>query len=123
LVYRNRRGEIMFLGRQDFQIKHMGYRIELPEIEYQALSIEEIANACVLYNQDKKEITLFYETRKGPLSTATIRQKLMKIFPKYMVPTAFHQMAELPRNPNGKIDRNGLTLTLQKREEDAIQYG
>ena len=108
VVYRNRRGEIMFVGRQDFQIKHMGYRIELPEIEYQALSIQEIANACVLYNQDKKEITLFYETRNGVLPAAAIRQRLMKIFPKYMVPTAFHQMTELPRNPNGKIDRNGL---------------
>jgi D-alanine--poly(phosphoribitol) ligase subunit 1 len=48
LVYRNRRGEIMFVGRLDFQIKHMGYRIELPEIEYQVLAIEQIANACVL---------------------------------------------------------------------------
>ena len=68
LVYRNDRGEIMFVGRKDFQIKHMGYRIELPEIEYQILAIEEIANACVLYHREKKEITLFYETKNGGLS-------------------------------------------------------
>jgi acyl-coenzyme A synthetase/AMP-(fatty) acid ligase len=112
-VYRNQRGEIMFAGRLDFQIKHMGYRIELPEIEYQVLAIEQIANACVLYNQGKKEITLFYQTNGGDLSPATIRQKLSQIFPKYMLPTAFHQMKELPRNPNGKIDRNGLSVTLE----------
>jgi D-alanine--poly(phosphoribitol) ligase subunit 1 len=111
-VYRNDRGEIMFVGRLDFQIKHMGYRIELPEIEYQVLAIEQIANACVLSNQQRKEITLFYETREGDLSPAAIRQKLSQIFPKYMLPTAFHQMKELPRNPNGKIDRNGLSLKL-----------
>ena len=35
LVYRNERGEIMFVGRTDYQIKHLGYRIELPEIEHQ----------------------------------------------------------------------------------------
>ena len=114
LVYRNERGEIMFVGRQDFQIKHMGYRIELPEIEYQVLAIEQIANACVLYHKEKKEITVFYETKGEELTPAAIRRSLSEIFPKYMLPTAFHQMAELPRNPNGKIDRNGLSIQLEK---------
>jgi len=113
-VYRNCRGEIMFVGRLDFQIKHLGYRIELAEIEYQVLAMDQIANACVLYNKGKKEITLFYETRDGELSPAAIRQKLSQIFPKYMLPTAFHQMKELPRNPNGKIDRNGLSVALEQ---------
>lgn len=108
LVYRNERGEIMFVGRKDFQIKHMGYRIELPEIEHQVLAIEGIVNACVVYNKEKKEITLFYETDGADLTAAAIRQKLSLIFPKYMWPTAFHQMTDLPRNPNGKIDRNRL---------------
>jgi amino acid adenylation domain-containing protein len=113
LVYRNRRGEIMFVGRLDYQIKHMGYRIELPEIEYQVLAIDQIANACVLYNQLKKEITLFYETKASDLGPATIRQKLAQVFPKYMLPCAFHQLSEMPRNPNGKIDRNGLSLRME----------
>jgi D-alanine--poly(phosphoribitol) ligase subunit 1 len=112
LVYRNERGEIVFVGRKDFQIKHMGYRIELPEIENQVLAIEGVANACVLYNKGKKEITLFYEA-KDQLTPAHIRQQLGNIFPKYMLPTAFHCLPELPRNPNGKIDRNGLASQLE----------
>jgi len=108
LVYRNDRGEIMLVGRKDFQIKHMGYRIELPEIEHQVLRIPGIANACVLYEQENKEITLFYEAAAPDLTPAVIRQELSKVFPKYMLPTAFHLMPSLPRNPNGKIDRNGL---------------
>jgi amino acid adenylation domain-containing protein len=115
-VYRNRRGEIMFVGRLDFQIKHMGYRIELPEIEYQILAIEQIDNACVLYHKGKKEITLFYETKDEDLSPVAIRQKLSQVFPKYMLPTVFHRMKELPRNPNGKIDRNGLSATLEQMD-------
>ena len=114
VVYRSERGEIMFVGRKDFQIKHMGYRIELPEIEHQVLAIDGIANACVLYNKGRKEITLFYETNGGAVTPAGIRQQLALIFPKYMWPTAFHHVPELPRNPNGKIDRQGLALTLEE---------
>jgi len=114
VVYRNERGEIMYVGRRDFQIKHMGYRVELSEIEYQVLAIEGIANACVLYNRDKKEITLVYETDGGAPEPAAIRRELAEVFPKYMLPTAFHQRKELPRNANGKIDRNLLQVELER---------
>jgi len=109
----NERGEILFAGRKDFQIKHMGYRIELPEIEYQTLLVEGIANACVLYNEGRKEITVFYEAGES-VTPAAIRRELGGVFPKYMLPTAFHRRQELPRNPNGKIDRNGLSLELAR---------
>jgi D-alanine--poly(phosphoribitol) ligase subunit 1 len=36
------------------------------------------------------------------------------MLPKYMLPTAFHSMPQLPRNPNGKIDRNGLRNVLEE---------
>ena len=112
VVYRNSRGEIMFVGRRDLQIKHMGFRIELAEIEGQALAVEGIANACVLYNSAKSEITLFYETGTEKLSPAFLRAALSRFLPKYMLPTAFHHMRELPRNPNGKIDRQALSARL-----------
>ena len=112
LVFRNDRNEIMFVGRRDLQIKHMGYRIELSEIEYQTLAIEEISNACVVYNHEQKEITLFYEASDSGVTPVFIRQRLLKLLPKYMLPTAFHKVEELPRNPNGKIDRNGLSTRL-----------
>ena len=111
--YRNERDEIHFVGRKDFQIKHMGYRIELSEIEHRVLCVEGIANACVLYNAEKKEISLFFESKGEQVTPAVIRKELTAIFPKYMLPTAFYPMQELPRNPNGKIDRNGLLLTLR----------
>jgi len=107
----NDRGELMFLGRRDFQVKHMGYRIELLEIEHQILSIPGIANACVVYNAPRREITLFYQP-VGELTPAAIRQELSDILPKYMLPTAFHRLAELPRNPNGKIDRQALAAAI-----------
>lgn len=112
LVKVGEHGEIYLIGRKDFQIKHMGYRIELPEIEHQVLGIEGIGNACVVYNQSKKEITLFYECVSDPIDSKEIRVALSEALPKYMLPTAFHRMDSLPLNQNGKIDRNGLTSSL-----------
>ena len=110
-VYRNGRGEIMFIGRKDFQIKHMGYRIELGEIEHAVLQVDGIKNCCVVYNRDKKEITLFYESEKE-VAPAQMREKLGAFLPKYMLPTVFNHMPNMPRNPNGKIDRAKLAATV-----------
>ena len=109
--YWNSRGEIMFLGRKDFQIKHLGYRIELGEIEHAVLQMDGIRNCCVAYNQNKKEITLFYECDKE-LTPAFIRERLAVSLPKYMLPTVFNWMELMPRNPNGKIDRAKLVSSL-----------
>lgn len=109
-------GQIFLAGRKDFQIKHMGYRIELPEIEHQVLAIPGIANACVVYDQPKKAITLFYQPADAAVPPAAIRQALSDIFPKYMLPTVFHSLERLPMNPNGKIDRNGLAQRLTAGE-------
>lgn len=107
MVARNSRGEIMFLGRKDFQIKHLGYRIELGEIEHAVLQVNGVRNACVVYQQEHKEITLFFESDVD-LTPATIRERLGAFVPKYMLPTVFRRMEQLPRNPNGKIDRQDL---------------
>lgn len=112
IVYRNSRGEIMFIGRKDFQIKHMGYRIELGEIEHAVLQTDGIQSCCAVYNQEKKEIILYYECEKE-LTSAFIRERLSKLLPKYMLPNKFHWMEPLPRNPNGKIDRAKLTAVAQ----------
>jgi amino acid adenylation domain-containing protein len=107
----NSRGEIMFLGRRDFQIKHLGYRIELGEIEHAAVLVDGIRNCCVVYNQDKKEIIMFYESDNA-LTPGFIREKLSPLIPKYMLPTVFNWMEGMPRNPNGKIDRQKLVSSV-----------
>src|SRR4029079_16955999 len=83
LVYRNERGEIIFVGRKDFQIKHMGYRIELGDIESFALQVSGIRNSCVLYHLGKKEIVLIYEA-ESDLDPGFIRAELGRNLPKYM---------------------------------------
>lgn len=107
LVYINEFNEIIYVGRKDTQIKYMGYRIELGEIETALLSLSGIHNSCVIYNSDRKEITMFYEGA-ADLGKATIRKELTPLLPKYMIPTKIIMLDQLPLNKNGKIDRKTL---------------
>ena len=105
VVYVNDLGEIVFKGRKDTLIKHMGYRTELGEIEHIIINkLKLVRNGCVVYNFAQKEITLFYESEQE-ITPAEFRQKIGRELPKYMLPTVFHRLDELQRNTNGKIDR------------------
>ena len=105
LVYYNERGELVFAGRKDFQIKHSGYRIELGEIESSAMGKEEISGVCASYHKEKKQIVLFYQ---GEISEEELKDYLLTIIPKYMVPTMYFPLKRFPYNDNGKIDRKQL---------------
>ena len=116
MAYVNDKDEIIFKGRKDSLIKHMGYRIELGEIEHVLIdTLHLVEYACVVYQYEKKEITLFYEQKEN-ITDQDIRRELSKIFPKYMIPTIYFKMDELPRNTNGKIDR--LLLSKKINEKD-----
>jgi len=107
IVYKNKKGQIIFVGRKDSQIKHWGYRIELGEIEHAASSLLSVNKCCVLYNNEKKEIILFYESNKE-ISSVKFRKTLAKLIPNYMIPQSFIFLKKLPLNSNGKIDRKAL---------------
>lgn len=105
LVFINDRGEIVFKGRKDSLIKHMGYRIELGEIEHVIINtLKLVKNGCVVYQHQRKEITLYYEADQE-LSATEFRKAIGNTLPKYMIPVVYHRLPELKRNTNGKIDR------------------
>lgn len=105
LVYYNERKELVFAGRKDFQIKHSGYRIELGEIESAAIGKEEVSGVCAAYHNEKKQIVLFYQ---GKIGEEELKDYLLTIIPKYMVPTIYFPLERFPYNDNGKIDRKQL---------------
>lgn len=105
IVYENTNREIMFKGRKDTLIKHLGYRIELGEIEYILINkLKIIDNGCVIYNKEKKEITLVYEST-NEISANDFRRILSKHLSNYMIPSKFYFVEQLPCNLNGKVDR------------------
>ena len=105
MAFVNDLGEIVFKGRKDSMIKHMGYRIELGEIEHIIINtLKLVRNGCVVYNHQRKEITLYYEA-ENEITPAAFRKSIGSSLPKYMIPVVYHHLPELRRNTNGKIDR------------------
>lgn len=105
IVCLNDEGLIMFKGRKDNIVKHMGYRTDLGEIEHVIINtLKLVKNGCIVYNQSDKQITLFYEAAEE-IPVSEFRLQIGKVLPKYMIPTAFHHLGQLQRNANGKIDR------------------
>ncbi|MGJ0310856.1 amino acid adenylation domain-containing protein [Aliarcobacter cryaerophilus] len=107
IVCYNELGELIYKGRKDFQIKHMGYRIELGEIETAILSISEINNACILYDEENKHLVLIYESSSN-ITKNEILVSLSDKLPKYMIPNKFILLDKIPLNVSGKIDRTYL---------------
>ena len=105
LGFLNEKGEFMFNGRKDFQIKYLGHRIELEEIDKAIMDCEEVVRSCVLFDEEKSKLYGFYI---GNISKADLSQKLSKNLPVYMIPTKLIQMDEFPLTKNGKIDRKKL---------------
>ena len=110
-------GNILFKGRKDSLIKHSGYRIELGEIEHVLENeLKAVKYCCAVYHYQEKKIVLFYENDRE-LSAREFRQSMHKHLPNYMIPAEFIRMDELPRNPNGKIDR----LALKKQVNEPTE--
>lgn len=105
LVKYNVYGELIYISRKDFQIKHMGHRIELGEIDVAVYSIPSVKSCCCVYDERRKKIVLFYTADE---EIQNIKQILKSKIPEYMIPAVTKVLKDMPMNLNGKIDRNSL---------------
>lgn len=105
LATRDENGMFVFVGRKDFQIKHMGHRIELEEIETVLGNVEGVSHACCAYDQKHNKVVAFYV---GEVDKVQIIEAMKKVVPEYMVPNVLKQMDQLPLTKNGKTDRKKL---------------
>ncbi len=112
-------GRLYFIGRKDNQIKHMGYRIELEEIEHALVKLPKVNQAAVLYlrtNAAYGKIVGFIASAEK-LEEKLLLEQLAGLLPSYMIPGRIVIETELPKNANGKIDRQKLQTSLTSRNE------
>ncbi len=95
-------GLMYFAGRKDFQIKHMGHRIELEEIDSAINAVCGVERACTFFDDVKNKIVTFYV---GNVERKDIIDELKTKVPEFMVPNVFMQVEEMPLTKNGKLDR------------------
>jgi len=112
LIYRsgdigmlNDSGELVFCSRRDLQIKHMGHRIELGELESAAAALAGVVRAVCVYDTEKNKLVLFIS---GTATAAQTMVYLKEHLPRYMHPNAVIPLKEFPLTMNGKIDRTEL---------------
>ena len=100
-------GILIFAGRKDTQIKHMGHRIEMSEIELCANAADGVAASACVYDEETARLTLFYT---GSADEKILFSHLKERLPKYMIPTVCRQIDTFPQNRTGKIDRKALLI-------------
>ncbi|RPA01073.1 non-ribosomal peptide synthetase [Burkholderia pseudomallei] len=108
LACRRGDGEIEFVGRNDFQVKVRGFRVELSEVETRLAAVDGVQEVAVLAREDapgEKRLVAYYT---GAAEMAALRECAARDLPAYMMPAAYVCLPALPLTPNGKLDRNAL---------------
>ena len=99
----NEHGELEFVSRKDFQVKHKGNRIELGEIEAAVNAVEGVTNAACIFDQPNDKLVLYYTTVDNrPMDIINLVKERI---PVYMFPEVVNHIVQMPYNMNGKIDR------------------
>ena len=114
-------GELRYLERIDGQVKILGNRIELDEIENVTREIDGITECAAVIIDDElnKKIYLYYVSNNENISANTIKDYIFDKLPFYMLPAKYVKIDKIPLNYNGKVDKKLLINNLKdfKAEE------
>ncbi|NEQ48313.1 MAG: amino acid adenylation domain-containing protein [Leptolyngbya sp. SIOISBB] len=113
-------GQIEFVGRADQQVKLRGYRIELGEIAAVLSRYADVETAIAHIQPDangQPQLVAYGVPKAGKsLDVQQWRSFLQEQVPSWMVPAAFAELPDLPRLPNGKVNRRALQpVTVSQR--------
>jgi acyl-coenzyme A synthetase/AMP-(fatty) acid ligase len=107
---------LIYLGRLDNQVKVLGHRVELGEVEavLRSLSRVDAVVALAWPNRSNADgIELFLEVDK--FDTEPLMKELKTKLPAYMVPRKIRVLRRFPLNSNGKYDRRALEIILASK--------
>ncbi|QJB39313.1 amino acid adenylation domain-containing protein [Chitinophaga oryzae] len=115
--------QVVFVRREDGQVKIRGHRIELQEIELALIKAGSIKEVLVMPREFRngKELVAYFVAEKDRLSVGEVREALSGVIPAYMVPDHFLQIDSFPLTRNGKIDKHALAgIPLKEKEKKAL---
>lgn len=103
-------GNYVYVNRKDWMVKINGQRVETGEIELRMAAMPGVENAVVKAFQDEngQNYLCGYYVSGQDIAPEQIRTGLREWLPDYMVPRFFKRLDSLPKNVNGKLDRNAL---------------
>ena len=111
-AYYNEEGDLIFIGRSDFQIKLRGNRIELSEIEYTINQFNDVASCvCLLNNKEELSAHIVAFIIPEPSKALDIKglyDYIKNCLPDYMIPSKIISIQEFPITEHGKLDKNML---------------
>ncbi len=115
LVQWTEQGELIYLGRNDGQLKVRGYRIEPNEIENSLLNHDNVKHSVVIADKNNQQkLTVFIEEDKQGLFNANdYRNYLQKKLPPFMVPNDYILVETIPLLPNSKVDKKALATLVK----------
>lgn len=114
-VVRDEDGYLYFVGRADEMIKTSGYRVSPTEVEEATYATGLVRDVVALGLPDEnlgQRIELVASTTNDEVMSETIVAALRSHLPQYMWPKRVTLLTELPRNPNGKLDRVAVRETV-----------
>lgn len=119
LVQENNKGQLLFLGRNDRQIKLRGYRVELDEVELTFLKhkeVEEVAAVVLGKDKEAQELAVAIKTTTGlKIGTEQLVAFCKSSLPIYAIPKIIEFMDDFPRTSSGKINRKAIGSLLDKK--------
>jgi len=111
-------GTIEFLGRNDFQVKVRGHRIELGEVEAALRTHAGVRDAVVVARRSDLVAYVVGEVPAVDVLKMHVRTRL----PEYMVPAHIVPLAAFPMTPSGKVDRRALPAPEATRPALSAEY-
>ncbi|MGO4853431.1 amino acid adenylation domain-containing protein [Phaeovulum sp. W22_SRMD_FR3] len=103
-------GAVVYLGRNDHQVKIRGIRIELGEIEAAILATGLVRDTVVVAREDRagdRKLVAYLVPGPG-FSPEAFATRLTASLPGHMIPAAQVLLGALPLSPNGKLERRAL---------------
>lgn len=107
-------GLLYFVGREDAMIKTSGNRVSPTEVEEAAVASGAVAEAVALGIPDDRLGEAIALVVRGEGPDEALRNYLRRELPNFMQPTHIVWREELPRSPNGKLDREVIKSELTR---------